>query len=94
MTRKPEHSRYEICVVIASLLYILHIENTWIFFLCWQAKICMCSYEIRETDKGTTRSVKTFSRNEDKERIPNREKINHAFRAMVISYYFTKACSS
>ena len=34
LTRKREHSGYEICIdVFPSLFYILRIENTWIFFL-------------------------------------------------------------
>ena len=68
-------NRYEICVVFVSLFYLLHIENTWICFLFWLGKISICNYKIRETDKGTTRSVKTFSKNENIACIANRYEI-------------------
>ena len=50
LTRKPEHPGYEICVVLVSLFYLLHIENTCNFFLYWRGTIIICSHKIRERE--------------------------------------------
>ena len=68
--KKPE----EIGVAYISLFHLLHIENTWISFLHRQGKISICSYIIRETDKETTRSEETLSKNENISWIWNRKK--------------------
>ena len=100
LTRADQKARAlwvrDLCCV--RLFYILHVENTWIFFLYWRGRISTytCSYKIREIDKGITGSVKTFSKIENIACIPNRKKnqpyISCFRHELFTSNYFTIAC--